>query len=117
MFTVSESTYSLNLKILRRHREWMFRWEGQKKKNEKSEFSEVGKCLHKWLQQCTNKNNPISGTLLKQKAHQFAEMLDIKDKFRTRNAWLKGFKKRHNLVCYIILVDKGPPICSEGSLP
>ncbi len=41
---------------------------------------------------------PISNTLLKQKAHQFAEMVDVGHQFRASNGWLKGFNQRHDLV-------------------
>ncbi len=50
-----------------------------------SEFPEIEKCLHEFLKKYTNTNVPVNDTLLKQKAHQFAKMLVLGDKFKASN--------------------------------
>lgn len=62
-------------------------------------FPEVESALFKWFQQYRNQENsvPISGTLLREKAMVFAELLKIEN-FNASAGWLEKFKARHNIV-------------------
>lgn len=44
-----------------------------------SEFPQVEKCLLEWIKQILNKNIPIDGPLLKEKARDFATKLGVQN--------------------------------------
>lgn len=67
------------------------------KKMKSCEFKDVEECVLKWLKQCRDKNLPIGGPILQEKAQQFAKDLNHEN-FRASNGWLQNFKKRHELV-------------------
>lgn len=54
-------------------------------------------CLIKWLKSVMDRNIPVDGPLLKEKAKFNADKLEVKD-FTASNGWMEGFKKRNNLV-------------------
>jgi hypothetical protein len=71
--------------------------EGSRKKNRPSEFPRLEQCLYIWFNQVRQKNIPVSGILIKEKAKNFNDMLSILN-FTACDDWLSNFKKRHNLV-------------------
>lgn len=67
------------------------------KKLKSCEFKDLEECVLKWLKQCRDKNVPIGGPILQEKAQQFAVELGYKN-FRASNGWLQNFKKRNELI-------------------
>lgn len=67
------------------------------KRAKASEFQDVEKCVLMWLKQCRDKNVPIGGPVLQEKAQQFAVSLGHAN-FRASNGWLQNFKKRNEIV-------------------
>lgn len=61
------------------------------------ENKEIDNCVVQWLKQCRDKNLPISGPTLQEKATEFAKQLG-KPNFRASNGWLQNFKKRNDVV-------------------
>lgn len=68
-----------------------------KKRNRQAEYPKLEECLVKWFSQCRQKNIPVGGVMLKEKAKSFAISLGIQN-FSGSEGWLEKFKKRHNLV-------------------
>lgn len=66
------------------------------KRKRLSEYPDLEKSLFIWFKQTRDKDIPVSGTLLKEKAKKFADSLKIDD-FKASNGWLDGFKKRHSI--------------------
>ncbi|GBL90715.1 Tigger transposable element-derived protein 4 [Araneus ventricosus] len=62
----------------------------------KSKFDEIEEVLVRWLKHARSQNVPISALILKEKAMEIAEELNIED-FGGRNGWLERFKDRHCL--------------------
>lgn len=67
-----------------------------RKRSKKGELQDVEDAVIMWLKQCRDKNIPISGPVLQEKAQHFAEQLSHPD-FRASNGWLDRFKKRHEV--------------------
>ncbi|KAH6946059.1 hypothetical protein HPB50_011356 [Hyalomma asiaticum] len=67
---------------------------GSKKKRLKSTYADVDKAVFTWFLDSRARNVPISGTILQQKAKDFASILGHDD-FKASNGWLQGFKSRH----------------------
>ncbi|XP_054276524.1 tigger transposable element-derived protein 6-like [Macrosteles quadrilineatus] len=68
-----------------------------KKRCKSGEFKDVDECVLTWLKQCRDKNIPVSGPILQEKAIQYAESLGKKD-FCASNGWLHNFKKRNEII-------------------
>ncbi|GBL96508.1 Tigger transposable element-derived protein 4 [Araneus ventricosus] len=62
----------------------------------KSKFDEIEEVLVRWLKHARSQNVPISALILKEKAIEIAEELNIED-FGCSNGWLERFKDRHCL--------------------
>ncbi len=60
-------------------------------------FADLEDILVEWLQQARAANLPISGPILKEKAHEIAGRLSI-DEFVASSGWLDRFKNRHGIV-------------------
>lgn len=69
------------------------------------DYSDLDDVTMKWMTAIRQKNLPISGPLLQQKAKEFALALGHTD-FAASNGWLHKFKKRHNIM--------GKVVCGEG---
>lgn len=67
------------------------------KRAKRAEFEDVDQCVLKWLKQCRDKNIPIGGPVLQEKAIDFAKTLGHLN-FRASNGWLQNLKKRHQVV-------------------
>lgn len=62
-----------------------------------SEIPEVEEALFIWFKQQRNRNAPISGDILKQKAQFFYHEITKKTDFRASHGWFQNFKKRHGI--------------------
>lgn len=71
---------------------------GKRKTLKKSEFPKMEKCLYRWFVRMRNKNWPVSGMMLKEKAKQLHFKLnDSKTTFTASSGWLMRFKKRYGI--------------------
>lgn len=70
---------------------------GKLKRLRSAEYPELENCISTWIKQVRNKNIPISGPMIKEKAREFASKLSI-DNFSASNGWLEGFKRRNDIV-------------------
>lgn len=59
--------------------------------------NDIDEAILKWVTTARNKNLPLSGTLIREKAKEFAVALG-RDDFSASVGWLDKFKKRHNIV-------------------
>lgn len=63
------------------------------KRSKPEKFEDVNKAVHKWLLVMRSENIPISGTILKEKALEFAEELGV-ESFQASQGWLAKWKTR-----------------------
>lgn len=63
------------------------------KRNRDVSHKNINTAVFKWLSAARDKNVPVSGPLIKEKALQFAEHLGSTD-FKASTGWLDKFKKR-----------------------
>ncbi|GBN18590.1 hypothetical protein AVEN_112907-1 [Araneus ventricosus] len=76
----------------------------------KSKFDEIEEVLVRWLKHARSQNVPISALILKEKAIEIAEELNIED-FGGSNGWMERFKGRH---CLSIKTICGEAAAVEG---
>ena len=62
--------------------------------------------IFEWFCNLRSNNLPITGSIIQEKAAQFAVRLGYED-FKASDGWLNRFKNRHNI--------KEKPICGEGA--
>jgi len=90
--------------ILKESEKWLAlkleSYEASLKRQTKLNFPQIEDALSFWVEKAIDNNITISGELLVQKAHNFATLLDVQD-FKGSNGWVAGFKKRHNIECYM----------------
>lgn len=60
-------------------------------------YADVDEATIKWVNSARGRNIPLSGTIIREKAKEFAEALGHED-FSCSVGWLDKFKKRHNIV-------------------
>lgn len=70
---------------------------GKVKRLHSQDLPELEKCLVLWIKQCLDKNLPIGGPLIKEKALHFSQRLNIIE-FKASNGWLEGFKKWNEVI-------------------
>jgi len=70
---------------------------GDNKRSKPAEYPNVEVCLFKWFTQCRDKNIPISGPILKEKAEYFATQFGYSN-FKASQGWLGNWKNRHNII-------------------
>ncbi|GBC46554.2 tigger transposable element-derived protein 6-like [Rhizophagus irregularis DAOM 181602=DAOM 197198] len=63
-------------------------------------FPEIEKALTLWVLKALENSVDISDQVLHEKAMMFASLYKIGN-FKGSNGWINGFKKRHNLSCYL----------------
>ncbi|XP_046562543.1 jerky protein homolog [Haliotis rubra] len=63
---------------------------------ENSKFDKINTMTHEWFMAARSKSLPISGPILKEKAVQFAQNLDIND-FKASDGWLTSWKTRYSI--------------------
>ncbi|GBN97078.1 Tigger transposable element-derived protein 4, partial [Araneus ventricosus] len=64
-------------------------------------YEDVDEAVLKWIHTMRDKNVPISGLFILEKALQFAKALEY-DEFRGSNGWLEKFKRRHGIMAKVI---------------
>uniref|UniRef100_A0A8C4WT87 tRNA-yW synthesizing protein 5 n=1 Tax=Eptatretus burgeri TaxID=7764 RepID=A0A8C4WT87_EPTBU len=88
--------------ILRRKDEYMhlFYTESPLKccrKMPKTVNEEVNRLTYEWFLLAKDRHLPLTGTILQEKAREFAAQIGI-DTFTASNGWLQSFRKRHQIV-------------------
>ncbi|CAB5141992.1 unnamed protein product [Rhizophagus irregularis] len=63
-------------------------------------FPEIEEALTLWVLKALENSVDISDQVLHEKAIMFASLYKIEN-FKGSNGWINGFKKRHNLSCYL----------------
>lgn len=74
------------------------KFEPSRKRMRVANNEEVETALIKWMNEARNQNLPITGAILLEKAHFFADALGIKE-FLGSSGWLQRFKDRHGIIC------------------
>ncbi|XP_071965525.1 tigger transposable element-derived protein 6-like [Antedon mediterranea] len=72
----------------------------------KTKFSDIDQLMLVWFRTARDKHIPISGPLIKAKAEQFAEELNIVD-FKASDGWLTKWKRRHDIKQLVICGERG----------
>ncbi|GBN38579.1 Tigger transposable element-derived protein 6 [Araneus ventricosus] len=60
------------------------------------QYDDLDKAMLKWIRGIRDRNRPISGTLMQEKAVEFSKTLGYPD-FKASAGWLDKFKKLHGL--------------------
>ncbi|GBN05843.1 Tigger transposable element-derived protein 6 [Araneus ventricosus] len=74
----------------------------------------MDKAVLKWINTIRDKNFPISGPFITEKALQFAKALGY-DEFRGSNGWLEKFKRRHGIMAKVIMPGESKDIDDNDS--
>ncbi|XP_033110353.1 tigger transposable element-derived protein 6-like [Anneissia japonica] len=72
----------------------------------KTKFSDLNQLMLVWFRTARDKNIPISGPLIKAKATQFAEQLNITD-FGASDGWLTKWKQRNEIKQVAVCGESG----------
>ncbi|GES78741.1 tigger transposable element-derived protein 6-like [Rhizophagus clarus] len=72
----------------------------QGKRQNKLNFPEIEEALTLWVLKALENGVDISDQVLHEKAIAFASLYKVEN-FKGSNGWIGGFKKRHNLSCYL----------------
>lgn len=80
---------------------------GSKRKRLKTcHYDDIDDAMIKWVTVARNKNLPLSGIIIREKAKEFANALGHDD-FLSSVGWLDKFKKRHSIVQKTICGESG----------
>jgi hypothetical protein len=69
------------------------------------EYPEVEDAFYTWFLQECNRDTPISGEFIREKAKYFYKMIMKKDYFRASNGWLHKFKKGFG-ICFLTIMGE-----------
>ena len=96
MFKISASTLSTILKNRQTIVESESNFGSKQKRIRLCQYDDLDKAMLKWTRGIRDRNCPISGTLMQEKAVEFAKTLGYSD-FKASVGWLDKFKKRPGL--------------------
>lgn len=68
-----------------------------RKRMRKAQFEDVDAAVFKWFQDVRSRNVPLTGPLIREKALEFAEMLEVEN-FQASVGWLNRFRERYGVV-------------------
>lgn len=96
-FGIPPNTLSTYLKIKDAiFNSWGVHGGGERKRVRGPEYPDIDESVLKWFTQAHNKTIPLSGTLIRVKAEEFASKLGKSD-FKASTRWLDGFKERNGI--------------------
>lgn len=96
LFKISASTLSTILKNRQTIDENESNFGPKQKRMRLCQYDDLDKAMLKWIRGIRDRNCPVSGTLLQEKAMEFAKILGYSD-FKASAGWMDKFKKRHGL--------------------
>lgn len=79
---------------------------GDRKRSKICKYEDVDTAVLKWVKMLRDKNMPVPGPLIKEKAMEYAERLGH-EAFQASSGWLDKFKKRHEIVEKVISGESG----------
>lgn len=91
-YGIAPNTLSTFLK----NKEKILKSNRNRKRAREPDNPDVDECVLKWFTQARDKNIPLSGTLVRAKAEEFAVSLG-KNNFKASSGWLDGFKERNEI--------------------
>lgn len=71
--------------------------ESHRKRVKKCRFQVLDDTMSKWVKLAKEKNLPLSGSIIREKAQEFSKKFGYKD-FQASAGWLDKFKGRHGIV-------------------
>jgi hypothetical protein len=63
----------------------------------KAQFEDVDTVVYKWFQEVRSRNVPLTGSLIREKALEFAKMLGVEN-FQASVGWLNRFRERYGVL-------------------
>jgi len=112
-FGVAKSTICGIKKRSRKYASHLTIGSSKRKSCRKGEYARMERALFKWLMNKRNKNCPISGNMLKEKAKKLhSELYEAESSFLASDGWLKGFKSRYGIR---LLKMSGKKLSSDSS--
>jgi len=98
-YGISLSTLSTILKdresILKQLQTSVF--DPSRKRMRKAQFKDVDTPAYKWFQDVRSRNVPLTGPLIREKALEFAKMLEVEN-FQASVGWLNRFRERYGVL-------------------
>lgn len=95
--TISQSTVSTIWKSRAQINQKFLNDVTKSKKIKTSQHQDIEKALLEWFKIQRNRNIPISGPILQEKANDFGKQLNKQD-FVCSHSWITRFRKRHNII-------------------
>lgn len=96
VYSIGESTFYRIIKEKEKVLSEYNKKNAKKKKNRSAEYPDLEECLAEWIKDVLANNIPVDGKLIKEKALEFAALLNVVS-FNASNGWFDGFKKRNCL--------------------
>uniref|UniRef100_A0A2S2R353 Tigger transposable element-derived protein 6 n=1 Tax=Sipha flava TaxID=143950 RepID=A0A2S2R353_9HEMI len=62
-----------------------------------AQFEDVDMVVYKWFQDVRSRNVPMTGPLIREKALEFAKMLEVEN-FQASVGWLNRFRERYGVL-------------------
>lgn len=95
-YGISVSTLSTILKYQDKIKRLSARGAKHLKRDREALYPDVEACLMKWITQRRRLKEPVSGTLIKEKAERYAKELGHSE-FKASNGWMGNFKRRYGI--------------------